>query len=187
MHIQHIIFEPIAVGILQAMCGRYCGVPFREWRAASAAFVGVLFASVQILNSEQTGAGQAAGEPEVLEQDLEKQVRIVRRLTGGIKSFLIPGDEHAPHEQRPERNAGKKRNKGKTEAVDEAATAIARVEANVVEAVVCRWGVLLHSHTRVAPFIDGRVSQVVLNCQLYRSFLSSNYALRGGARCRSSM
>ena len=137
LRIQHIIFEPIAVGMLQAMCGRYCGVPFREWRAASAAFVGLLFASVQILNSEQTGAGQAAREPEVLDQDLERQVRIVRRLTGGIKSFLIPTeDEHAPHEQRPDRDAGKRCNKGKPEAVHEA-TAIARVEANVVEAVVC--------------------------------------------------
>ena len=126
--------------MLQAMCGRYCGVAFRQWRAVTAAFVGVLFASVQILNGEQAAAGEAAGEAGAQQQpDVERQVRLVRRLTGGIKSFLIPPEgEHATQDQPGETEAGTRRNMGKTTTVDEA-KAIARIEANVVEAVVCQW------------------------------------------------
>ncbi len=69
LRILHAIFEPAAVGMLLAMCSRYQGVPLSDWRAVTAAFVGVLFASVRVLNNDQPDVG----EDQELEDDSARE------------------------------------------------------------------------------------------------------------------
>ena len=146
-YILRVTVEPVSVGMLLAMCGRYSGVVFREWRAVTAAFVVVLFASIKILNREQDETDINGDESPALPRhsagkEQERRIRVVRRLTGGIKSFLLPPDGYqvsvepapAPKKSAPKTGVDKVLTKRGPDTEEDAA--VAEIESSVVQALI---------------------------------------------------
>jgi hypothetical protein len=73
------VLETTALAMLVAMCSRYRGTPFRDWKEVAMAFVVILLVSVKLL-----------GAPE-REGDDARKVGLVRCLTGGIQAFIGSG------------------------------------------------------------------------------------------------
>jgi len=103
-------------------------VPLQEWRAVTTAFVGVLLASVRVLNNDQPDIGEdqefehdpardTARAGALARQERQgrqgRQGRVVRRLSGGIRAFLIAPDEEEQGEEaaQAQREAQKRRGK----------------------------------------------------------------------------
>jgi hypothetical protein len=73
------VLETTALAMLVAMCSRYRGTPFQDWKEVAMAFVVILLVSVKLL-----------GAPE-REGDDARKVGLVRCLTGGIQAFIGEG------------------------------------------------------------------------------------------------